>query len=138
MSGRLDRVQRLAKQILGELIGSLKDPRIGFATVTAVRVSPDLQHARVFVSVLGSEEEQQETMAGLRSASPYLRGELGRQMRMKYLPELVFDLDTGPQEAERLEALLHQIHEESSKRDPSAEDDVDESDDYPLDKANEE
>ena len=65
MSGRLDRVQRLAKQILGELIGSLKDPRIGFATVTAVRVSPDLQHARVFVSVLGSDEEQQDAMAGL-------------------------------------------------------------------------
>ncbi len=109
MSGRLDRVQRLAKQILGELIHDLKDPRIGFATVTAVRVSPDLQHGRVFVSVLGSEDEQKETMAGLRSAAPYLRGELGRQMRMKYLPELVFELDTGPQEAERLEALFREL-----------------------------
>ena len=111
MSGRLERVQRLAKQILGELIGDLKDPRIGFATVTAVRISPDLQHGRVYVSVLGSEDEQAATMAGLRSATPYLRGELGRQMRMKYLPELVFELDTGPQEAERLEAILHEIHE---------------------------
>ena len=109
MSGRLNRVQRLAKQVLGELIHDLKDPRIGFATVTAVRVSSDLQHGRVFVSVLGSEDEQKETMAGLRSAAPYLRGELGRQMRMKYLPELVFELDTGPQEAERLEALFHEL-----------------------------
>jgi ribosome-binding factor A len=123
VSGRLDRVQRLAKQILGELIHDLKDPRIGFATVTAVRISPDLQHGRVFVSVLGSEEEQAATMAGLKSASPYLRGELGRQMRMKYLPELVFELDKGPEEAERLEALFRELH----KGEPSEE----ASDDYP-------
>lgn len=112
MSGRLERVQRLSKQILGELIHDLKDPRIGFATVTAVRISPDLQHGRVFVSVLGSSEEQAETMDGLRSAAPYLRGELGRQMRMKYLPELIFELDTGAEEAERVESLLHQIESE--------------------------
>ena len=114
MSGRLERVQRLSKQILGELIHDLKDPRIGFATVTAVRISPDLQHGRVFVSVLGSSEEQEATMAGLRSAAPYLRGELGRQMRMKYLPELIFELDTGAEEAERVESLLHRIESERS------------------------
>ena len=113
MSGRIERVQKLAKQILGELIHDLKDPRIGFATVTAVRISPDLQHGRVFVSVLGSEEEQTATMAGLASASPYLRGELGRQMRMKYLPELVFELDKGPEEAQRLEVLFRELHEQT-------------------------
>ena len=129
MSGRLDRVQRLAKQILGELIHDLKDPRIGFATVTAVRISSDLQHGRVFVSVLGSEDEQKETMAGLRSAAPYLRGELGRQMRMKYLPELVFELDTGPEEAERLEALFHEL--DRRRRDKAAP----EQSDYPLSEA---
>ncbi len=112
MSGRLERVQRLSKQILGELIQDLKDPRIGFATVTAVRISPDLQHGRVFVSVLGTSEEQATTMDGLRSAAPFLRGELGRQMRMKYLPELVFELDTGAEQAERVESLLHQIERE--------------------------
>lgn len=122
MSGRIDRVQRLAKQILGELIHDLKDPRIGFATVTAVRISPDLQHGRVFVSVLGSEEEQAETMAGLASASPYLRGELGRQMRMKYLPELVFELDKGPEEAERLESLFRQLHKQNGERRPEESD----------------
>ena len=133
MSGRLERVQRLAKQILGELIHDLKDPRIGFATVTAVRVSSDLQHGRVFVSVLGSEDEQKETMEGLRSAAPYLRGELGRQMRMKYLPELVFQLDTGPQEAERLEALFHEL--EQRRRDEAHET---RGDDYPLSGTSEE
>ncbi|MDQ3953964.1 MAG: 30S ribosome-binding factor RbfA [Actinomycetota bacterium] len=108
---RLGRVQRLAKQVLGELIQGLKDPRIGFATVTAVRISPDLRHARVLVSVLGTEEEQALTMRGLASATPYLRAEMGRQVRMKYLPELTFEQDKGPEEAERLEALLHRLEE---------------------------
>jgi ribosome-binding factor A len=72
-------------------------------------VSADLQHAHVFVSVLGDDEEQVATMKGLKSATPYLRGELGRQMRTKYLPELIFELDTIPQEAERIEKLLHDL-----------------------------
>ena len=129
MSARLGRVQRLAKQILGELIQDLKDPRIGFATITAVRISPDLQHGRVLVSVLGDKDEQADTMAGLRSAAPYLRGELGRQMRMKYLPELVFELDTGAEEAERVETLLHKIEHEANTAEPEG----DAPSDYPPD-----
>ena len=112
MSQRTEKVQKLTKEILGESIQRLKDPRIGFATVTAVRVSGDLRHARVLVSVLGTEEERRATMAGLRSASPHLRTELGRQMPLKYLPELVFELDTGTDTADRVERLLKQIHEE--------------------------
>lgn len=112
MSQRTERVQKLARQVLGELVHDLKDPRIGFATITAVRVSPDLRHARVWVSVLGTEDEQRATMKGLESAKPFLRGELGRQVRMKYLPELTFELDTGAAEAERLEKLLHTLHQE--------------------------
>lgn len=111
--GRLDRVQRLAKQVLGEAIHDLKDPRIGFATVTSVRVTPDLQHARVMVSVLGSPEEQEDTMKGLESAKKHLRSELNRQVRMRYSPDLSFHLDHGPEEAERLETILRKIHEES-------------------------
>ncbi|MGH2808416.1 MAG: 30S ribosome-binding factor RbfA [Actinomycetota bacterium] len=114
MTQRMEKVQKLARQVLGEAIGDLKDPRIGFATVTAVRISPDLRHARVWVSVLGSAEQQEETMKGLTSATPHLRGELGRQVRMKYLPELSFELDTGAQEAEHLEEILHKIHEDDS------------------------
>jgi ribosome-binding factor A len=117
--GRLDRVQRLAKQVLGEAIHDLKDPRIGFATVTAVRVTPDLQHARVLVSVLGSQEEQEQTMEGLKSAKAHLRSELGRQVRMKYSPDLTFQLDHGPEEAERLESLLRRIHEKEPREDDS-------------------
>ncbi len=113
MSQRMERVQKLARQVLGEEIQNLKDPRVGFATVTAVRITPDLRHARVFVSVLGSEQDVKGTMAGLNSARPHLRAELGRQMRMKYLPELVFELDTGPREAQRLDEIFHRIHSEA-------------------------
>jgi ribosome-binding factor A len=112
MSQRTERVQEAAREVLGTTIDSLKDPRVGFTTVTAVRVSPDLRHARVFVSVLGSESERSDTMAGLRSAAPYLRTELGRHVRLKFLPELIFELDTGAEEAERLEKLLKKIHDE--------------------------
>lgn len=108
MSQRLAKIERLAKQVLGEAIQGLKDPRIGFATVTRVRVSADLRHARVLVSVLGSEDEKKNTMAGLESAKPYLRGELGRQVRMKYSPELRLELDSGAEGAARVEKLLRE------------------------------
>lgn len=112
MSQRMEKVQKVAREVLGEAIQNLKDPRIGFVTVTAVRVSADLRHARVFVSVLGSEEERQATMAGLASATPHLRAELGHEMRIKYLPELNFELDTGAETAQRVEQLIRQIHEQ--------------------------
>jgi ribosome-binding factor A len=111
MSQRIERVQRLARQVLGEEIQNLKDPRIGFATVTSVRISADLRHARVLVSVMGSDEEQQQTMRGLESAKPYLRSELGRQMTLRYLPELSFELDHRAEEAEKLERLFRNLHE---------------------------
>jgi ribosome-binding factor A len=113
MTQRTEKVQKLAQEVLGESIQALKDPRIGFVTVTGVRISADLRHARVFVSVFGSDEEQRSTMAGLESAKSHLRSDLGRQMRMKYLPELVFELDHSPEEAQRMEELFRRIHEET-------------------------
>lgn len=112
MSQRIDKVNKLAREVLGEAIQDLKDPRIGFVTVTMVRVTSDLQHARVLVGVLGSDEERAETMAGLESAKPHLRATLGREVRMKYLPELTFELDTQAEDAQHLEELLHRIHED--------------------------
>jgi ribosome-binding factor A len=112
VSQRTEKLQKLARQVLGEAIHELKDPRIGFATVTSVRITPDLRQARVRVSVLGTDDEQSETMAGLNSAKSHLRGELGRQVRTKYLPELTFELDEQAEEAEHLEELLRKIHQE--------------------------
>ncbi|MDQ3981504.1 MAG: 30S ribosome-binding factor RbfA [Actinomycetota bacterium] len=111
MTQRTERVQKLAREVLGDAIQSLKDPRVGFVTVTAVRITRDLRHARVLVSILGDEDARKESLKGLESAKPVLRAELGRQMRMKYLPDLIFELDEGAAEAERIEGLLRQIHQ---------------------------
>ena len=122
MSQRTEKVQRLAREVLGEEIQNLKDPRLGFVTVTAVRVTPDLRQARVFVSVLGSDDEKTATMEGLKSATPVLRSELGHQIRMKFTPELVFELDTMADEAQRLQEILHRIEQEPhSSADDGAE-----------------
>ena len=110
MSQRTDRLDSQIRAELMDLIQrEMKDPRIGFATVTAVRISGDLRHARVLVSVLGSDDERAETMTGLESATPHLRAELGRQVRLKYLPELHFELDDAGDRAARVEALLKQV-----------------------------
>ena len=110
------RHERLADQIrmeVAEMIeGELKDPRIGFATVTRVELSPDMRHGRVLVSVMGDEKEQKETLAGLASAMGYVRHELGRRLRLKRMPELIFILDRGLEESERVERLLHDLKEE--------------------------
>lgn len=122
MSQRTEKIERLARQVLGESIQELKDPRVGFATVTRVRVSADLRHALVWVSVLGSDEDQESTLAGLRSAAPRLRSELGSQVRMKYLPELKFELDRGAEDAQRLEAIFHELHARDAGSDDGGSD----------------
>ncbi|MDQ3661508.1 MAG: 30S ribosome-binding factor RbfA [Actinomycetota bacterium] len=114
MSQRKRRVEKLSAQVLSEEIARLKDPRIGFVTVTTVRVTPDLHRARVLVSVLGSDEEKDDTMRGLTSASAHLRAQLGTQIRLKFVPELVFELDHAAETAERVESLLARLHSENS------------------------
>lgn len=111
-SQRVRKVQKLMKEVLGDSIRDLKDPRIGFTTVTSVKVTPDLRMARVYVSVFGDEKAQEETLAGLESASSHLRAELGREVRTRFTPELVFEMDHTPEEADRLERLIHRLHDE--------------------------
>lgn len=106
---RTIRVDELLKQELAGLIRDMKDPRVGFTTVMDVRTSPDLRHARVYVSVLGDEEDKQETLAVLRGARGYLRGRLGRDVTLKYLPELHFELDRTLEQAARIDALLEDV-----------------------------
>jgi len=118
MTQRMEKVQKLAREVLGEAVQNLKDPRIGFVTVTAVRISPDLRHARVFVSVLGDAAQQEESMAGLKSAAAHLRAVMGKEVRMKYSPELTFERDTLAEEAARLEGIFRKLHES----DPRSED----------------
>jgi ribosome-binding factor A len=103
---RADRVERLAREVLGEAILELKDPRIGFATVTGVKLSRDLRLAQVFVSALGSEEDREITIGAIQHATPHLRAILGREVRLRRLPELEIIEDQTAQNSERIEQLL--------------------------------
>jgi ribosome-binding factor A len=110
------RAERLADRIrveVAEMISAgLKDPRIGFATVTEVDLSGDLHHARVRVSVLGGSDAQQKSLEGLTSAAGYIRYELGHRLRLRRVPELTFVLDQAAEENERLETLLQKLKKE--------------------------
>ncbi|MGH2773374.1 MAG: 30S ribosome-binding factor RbfA [Actinomycetota bacterium] len=102
---RSERVEELAREVLGEAISELNDPRIGFVTITGVRLSGDLKNATVFVSVL-KQEEREDTMEAIQHAAPYLRSLLGREVRMKHLPALHFEEDRTAEHGERIENLL--------------------------------
>lgn len=108
---RAERVGALIKEEISRLIlRSVKDPRIGFVTVTRVRVSGDLRHARIYVSAAaGGETQRREALIGLRSAAGFLRGELGRRLCLRYAPELLFLLDDSLEEELHLAELLRQI-----------------------------
>ena len=89
----------------------LKDPRLGFVTVTRAEVSPDLHYAKVFVSVLGSPEEQAASLQALASAAGFLRHELGRRLSMRYTPALQFRTDSSIAHGDRIARLLTELHE---------------------------
>ena len=91
----------------------LKDPRVGFVTVTEVRTSPDLRHARVFVSVFGTPDEQAATLEGLASAHGILQGRIARELRLKRTPALEFTLDDTAAKAAKLEALIEDVTEDA-------------------------
>ena len=106
-TGRMRRVNEAIRQVLSDaLAGDLKDPRVGFVTVTDVNTSPDLRHARVHVSVLGTPEEREATLDGLRSAHGYLQGCVGDELHLKHTPELRFLYDDTAERAARLEQLI--------------------------------
>jgi ribosome-binding factor A len=104
---RMRRVNGAVREVISAHIsGDLKDPRIGFITVTGVETSPDLRSARVFVSVLGDESERDDALAGLRSAAGFLQAQIGRQLRMKRTPTLDFVYDESVDTGMRISKLL--------------------------------
>jgi ribosome-binding factor A len=101
------RINELMREVIGGAIATeLQDPRIGFVTVTAVETSSDLRTARVFVSVLGTEEEREATLAGLRSSHGVLQARIAREMRIKRTPTLTFHYDDTAERAERVTRLM--------------------------------
>ncbi|HYX77542.1 MAG TPA: 30S ribosome-binding factor RbfA [Gaiellaceae bacterium] len=109
MSERMRRVNEAVKEVVSEGLGELKDPRIGFVTVTGVETSPDLRHARVFVSVLGSESKRRKTLAGLEAAHGVLQARLARQLRMKRTPQLAFEYDPTVERGVRMTQLIDEL-----------------------------
>ncbi len=115
-TGRMRRVDEAIRQVIGDAVaGDLKDPRVGFVTVTDVRTSADLRHARVYVSVLGASgqtsttEEREASLDGLRSAHGYLQGRVAGELRLKRTPTLEFSYDETTDKAMRVDELIDEL-----------------------------
>ena len=112
---RMRRVDEAVRAVLSDVITQeIKDPRVGFVTVTAVKTSPDLRHARVYVSVLGDDAAREGSLEGLRSAHGYLQGRVAGELRLKHTPALEFVYDETLDRALRLDALLDERADEGN------------------------
>ncbi|WP_313798638.1 30S ribosome-binding factor RbfA [Cytobacillus sp.] len=117
MSLRANKVGEQMKKELGEIIGrKIKDPRIGFVTVTDVQVTGDLQQATVYISVLGDDEQKENTLKGLAKAKGFIRSEIGQRIRLRKTPEIFFEFDESIDYGNRIDTLLHQIHDEERSK----------------------
>jgi ribosome-binding factor A len=103
------RVNAAVREVLSETVGELKDPRIGFVTVTGVETSADLRTARVYVSVLGSEKKRENTLAGLEAAHGVLQARIARELRMKRTPQLTFEYDDSVERGVRISQLIDEL-----------------------------
>lgn len=109
MADRMRRVNESVRQVLSEAVGELKDPRIGFVTVTGVDTSPDLRQARVFVSVLGGDKRREQSLAGLAAAHGVLQRRLASELRMKRTPQLAFEYDPAVERGVRMTQLIDEL-----------------------------
>jgi ribosome-binding factor A len=123
-SRRVERVASLIRREISELlIGGIKDERVnqGMVSVTTVEVAGDLQHCKIFVSVFGSDADKEQAMAGLRSASAFVKGELSRRLKMRRTPEVVFVLDRGIEKGTTVLGLLNRLEDERQEKGEPAE-----------------
>ena len=117
-SRRQDRVAALIQRELSEIIQrSVKDPRVAFCTVTQAEVSPDLKYVDVKVSVIGDEAQKEKTLAGLKSATGFLRREIGKRLTLRYSPELRFAIDESADYLLRIDGLLKSVKSEDEAPD---------------------
>jgi ribosome-binding factor A len=103
------RVNEAVRQVLSEALVELKDPRIGFVTVTGVETSPDLRQARVFVSVLGSDRKREATLAGLNAAHGVLQARIASELRLKRTPQLAFEYDPSVERGVRMSQMIDEL-----------------------------
>ncbi|GAB3794853.1 30S ribosome-binding factor RbfA [Virgibacillus kimchii] len=108
---RAHRVAEQMKKEMGEILTrKIKDPRVGFVTVTDVEVTGDLQQAKIFISVLGDEKEKQDTLLGLSKAKGFIRSEIGQRIRLRKTPELIFEFDEALERGNRIETILRDLN----------------------------
>lgn len=118
MNLRAARVAEQMKKELTDIIGrKIKDPRIGFVTITDVRVTGDLQQATVYISVLGDDEQKQNTLVGLAKAKGFIRSEIGHRIRLRKTPEIQFEFDESIEYGNRIETLLHELNLNDQRED---------------------
>lgn len=110
---RMRKVNELLREVIADAVTSLKDPGLGFLTITGVDTSPDLRTAVVFYSVLGGAEDREATAAALDRATPRIQAIEGSQIRMKYTPRLTFRVDASIEEGEKIDRLLKDVSDES-------------------------
>lgn len=120
-SHRMDRVRNLLRQVISQILAQVKDPRVGFVTVTDVDVSPDLRHAKVFVSILGGADERRQALKGLESARGFVRRELHGEVTLRHIPELVFLLDDSLDRGMRVDELLKEAQRSETSAAPVEE-----------------
>ncbi len=109
---RANRVAEEIKKIIGEIIShKLKDPRVGFVTITDVDVTGDLQQAKIFLTVLGDVKAEEETLAGLEKAKGFIRSEIGKHIRLRKTPELIFEIDRAIETGNRIERLIYELNQ---------------------------
>lgn len=131
---RVSRVAELIKREVSQmLLSGIKDDRVGtgMVSVTDVDVSGDLQHAKIYVSIYGSDEAKVETMAGLKSATGYVRSELGARVRLRRTPEVLFVEDRSIERGNKVLSLLNQLENNRPKENQASDDSTDEDDDFP-------
>ncbi len=107
---RIEKLQELIKQETGKmLLNDIKDPRIGFVTVTDVEMTGDLREAKIFVSIMGGDEQVKNSLEGLQSALGFIRREIGKRIRLRFTPEISFALDTSLDYGDHIQKLLLQV-----------------------------
>ena len=118
---RTDRINEQLRQEVSILVrDAVRDPRVGLVTITAVETSPELDHAKVYVSVMGDDAEKDAAIQGLRSAAPFIRTQLSKQLHMRRVPELHFQYDRVLAEASRIESLLREVLPPEARADAEA------------------
>ena len=114
---RIEKLQELIKQEMSKmLLREIKDPRIGFVTVTDVEMTGDLREAKIFVSIMGNDEQVKESMKGLQSALGFIRREIGRRIKIRFTPEISFALDTSLDYSEHIQKILLDIEKDGVKQ----------------------